>query len=130
MCIIFPAATLINDPHRDFLVPRHNALRVVNREGSLDEEMADQLVGRATAAENLVIRTPAATAEGAAIKMLVLLQMTAVGHEVSDEQAWPVVEEAARLLGVPMLADMGYLSPADQRAHEHAMSAAKPEAVA
>ncbi|SFS12390.1 hypothetical protein [Sphingomonas jatrophae] len=129
MAVLLSAPVAV-DPHRDFLVPRHEAVTTVNHDSSLTDGQADDLVGWAAAAENLVVRTPAATAEGAAIKMLVLLQMTAVGHEVSEEMAWPVVEEAAGLLGMPKLVDMGYLAPEDQRAREAAADAVRMEAQA
>ncbi len=116
----------VKDPHRAWLDERDAVLGYCNSDepgAGLPDEQGDALVAAFTTIESRILETPASTPMGAAVKLLVLGQLTGQGHAVSVEEAWPVVEEAAALLGLRLLSRMGFSSPVEQAAREDAAAA-------
>ena len=99
------------DPHRGWLAERDGLLLALNSlvyDASEDTEKAASIVCRAQlAVEKRIFEGPARTHEGSMIKLLVLSQMIAAGHDPSAEMALPIVEEAANLIGSRTLESMG-----------------------
>ncbi len=99
------------DPHRSMLAARDLLIQRANS-AQVDSDVAHAAACEAYCeAENVIVALPAATLEGAFVKMLVLLQQIAMGHSVDDTAAWPIVEEAAALLGSSTLASLEYPAP-------------------
>jgi hypothetical protein len=99
-----------SDPHRAWLDERDVALVRCNSDEpgqDLSDEALDRLYRAFADIEERILATPAATLDGALVKLLVLGQLAGQHHHVDHELAWPVVEEAATLLGSKPLSQMG-----------------------
>jgi len=96
--------TTITDPHRAWLEGRNQIQATINKDTALTEEQANNLLTVMIAIEERINETPARTSDGLVAKMVLALQVTAEGHELSEESAAILVREAQCLLDIGSLA--------------------------
>ncbi|TPG56347.1 hypothetical protein [Sphingomonas glacialis] len=92
------------DPHRGWLNDRNQILAAINKEGLHTDEQIDDLLEIMVAIEKRINETPARTSDGLVSKMVLAFQVTAEGHELSEEAAADIVREAQCLLDIGSLA--------------------------
>ena len=96
--------TTITDPHRTWLDDRNQILATINKDGALTEAQMNDLLATMIAIEKSIEETPARTSGALVAKMVLALQVTAEGHELSQESAADLVREAQCLLDIGSLA--------------------------
>jgi len=96
--------TTINDPHRAWLDDRNQILATINKDGALTEPQINDLLATMIAIEKRIEETPARTSDGLVAKMVLALQVTAEGHELSEGSAADLIREAQCLLDIGSLA--------------------------
>lgn len=101
---IATTAGTITDPHRAWLDDRNQILATINKDGSLAEAQINDLLATMIAVEKRIEETPARTSDALVAKMVLALQVTAEGHELSQESAADLVRQAQCLLDIGSLA--------------------------
>lgn len=96
--------TTITDPHRAWLNDRNQILATINQGGVSTDAQVDELLAVMIGIEKRMNETPARTSDGLAAKMVLALQVTAEGHELSETAAADLIREAQCLLDVGSLA--------------------------
>ncbi|MEG8058045.1 hypothetical protein QP150_16330 [Sphingomonas sp. 22L2VL55-3] len=96
--------TTITDPHRAWLDDRNQILATINKDSALTEAQINDLLATMIAIEKRIEDTPARTSDGLVTKMVLALQVTAEGHELSEDAAAALIREAQCLLDIGSLA--------------------------
>lgn len=91
----------ITDPHRDWFGERNRLVTVSN--SIEDDGLADRVLDDVVALEKRIVATPARTADALLTKLLMLVQLTAEGHDINEDTAAVAVREAMQVV------DMGSL---------------------
>jgi hypothetical protein len=94
----------ITDPHRAWLDDRNQILATINTEGAHTEAQINDLLTTMIAIEKRIEETPARTSDALVAKMVLALQVTAEGHELSEDSAATLIREAQCLLDIGSLA--------------------------
>ena len=97
-------ASTITDPHRAWLDDRNQILATINKDGGLTEAQINDLLATMIGIEKRIEDTPARTSDGLVTKMVLALQVTAEGHELSEDTAAALIREAQCLLDIGSLA--------------------------
>lgn len=96
--------TTITDPHRAWLGDRNQVLATINKDITLSDEQTTDLLTVMIEIERRINETPARTSDGLVAKMILALQVTAEGHELSEDAAAALIREAQCLLDIGSLA--------------------------
>lgn len=96
--------TTITDPHRNWLDDRNQIQATINQDTALTDEQTNDLLAVMIEIEKRINETPARTSDGLVTKMVLALQVTAEGHELSQESAADLVREAQCLMDIGSLA--------------------------
>jgi hypothetical protein len=96
--------TTITDPHRAWLDDRNQVLATINKDFTLSDEQTTGLLTVMIEIEQRINATPARTSDGLVAKMILALQVTAEGHELSEGSAAELIREAQCLLDIGSLA--------------------------
>jgi len=94
----------ITDPHRTWLDGRNQIQATINKDTALTEEQTNNLLTVMIEIEGRINETPARTSDGLVAKMILALQVTAEGHELSEDAAAALIREAQCLLDIGSLA--------------------------
>ncbi len=96
--------TTITDPHRTWLDDRNQIQATINQDTALTDEQTNDLLAVMIGIERRINETPARTSDGLVTKMVLALQVTAEGHELSEDSAAALIREAQCLLDIGSLA--------------------------